>query len=174
MSTNRPDSARSDQSALAVVWNSTIRPAPRGACVTSGVPSVNAAQVCSASPAPGSASICRLMRTSGGTISPAKGEVVGKGASPAGSLQDKAPPSWRSPPSKRTGSNVSAASDAAMRGPAKRISNPPFSTQAVSAARSAPSGDGLSARIRTDRSRVRRAETSPVRTSPNGAKARFR
>ena len=39
MSTNKPDSGRLDQSALAVTWNSTMRPAPLVASVTSGVPS---------------------------------------------------------------------------------------------------------------------------------------
>ena len=49
ISTNRPDSGRFDQSALAVTWNSTIRPAPARRRVTSGVPSASVAQVWAAS-----------------------------------------------------------------------------------------------------------------------------
>ncbi|MEJ0018162.1 MAG: hypothetical protein WDN25_16655 [Acetobacteraceae bacterium] len=60
MSTNRPDSGRFDQSALAVTWNSTTRPAPRVVCVTSGVPSASAAQVWLARSAEGSASTWRF------------------------------------------------------------------------------------------------------------------
>src|SRR3984885_181964 len=48
ISTNRPDSGRLDQSALAVTWNSTMRPAPLVVSVTSGVPSAQVAQVCAA------------------------------------------------------------------------------------------------------------------------------
>ena len=62
-----PDNGRLDQSAFAVTWNSTTRPAPREASVTSGVPSASRAQVWSASVAVGSASTCRLTVTSAGT-----------------------------------------------------------------------------------------------------------
>ena len=82
MSTNRPDSGRSDQSALAVTWNSTIRPAPRGAWVTSGVPSASRAQVASLSCAPGSASTWRVTFTSSGTARPANGEFGGEAGQP--------------------------------------------------------------------------------------------
>ncbi len=49
MSTNAPDSGRSDQRVSAVTWNSTIMPLPRRAAVTSGVPSASVAQVRSVS-----------------------------------------------------------------------------------------------------------------------------
>src|SRR5439155_624757 len=39
ISTNVPDSGRSDQRVSAVTWNSTTRPLPRRCAVTSGVPS---------------------------------------------------------------------------------------------------------------------------------------
>ena len=66
MSTKVPDSGRSDQRVSPVTWNSTIRPLPRRAAVTSGVPSASVAQVFSLSAASGSASTCRLTVTSFG------------------------------------------------------------------------------------------------------------
>ena len=79
MSMNSPDSARLDQSAFAVVWNRTIRPDPRAASVTSGVPSASAAQVWLCSSAEGTASTCRLTRTSSGTVRPPNGRTGREG-----------------------------------------------------------------------------------------------
>ena len=45
MSTNNPEIGRLDQVVSAVTWNSTTRPLPRAAAVTSGVPSDSCAQV---------------------------------------------------------------------------------------------------------------------------------
>ena len=53
MSTNRPESGRFDQSALAVTWNSTTRPLPWRSAVTSGVPSARLAHTLSGSSAVG-------------------------------------------------------------------------------------------------------------------------
>ena len=176
MSTNSPDNGRLDQSALAVTWNSTTRPAPRVACVTSGVPSASAAQVWPARSAEGSASTCRFTFTSSGTPRPANGELALNCATPAGSAQDNAPPSWRSPPSSLTGisGSISPNGCSAVRGPAKRISSPPCSTHLVSASRSAPAGSGRSARISTDTSRCSSVARSASRTSVNGDSARRR
>jgi hypothetical protein len=49
ISTKAPDSGKSDQRVSPVTWNSTIRPLPRRAAVTSGVPSASVAQVFSLS-----------------------------------------------------------------------------------------------------------------------------
>ena len=130
MSTNRPDSGRLDQSALAVTWNSTIRPAPCVACghqrraVGQRRPGVAGEVGATARPAPGGSPSPRPAPPGRRTARPA-----GNGARPAGSLQDIAPPSWRSPPSSFTGSSgsVSSIGCSAVRGPAKRISRPPFS-----------------------------------------------
>ena len=55
ISTKLPDSGKFDQRVSPVTWNSTIRPLPRRAAVTSGVPSASVAQVLSLSVASGSA-----------------------------------------------------------------------------------------------------------------------
>ena len=73
ISTNEPDSGRSDQRVSAVTWNSTIMPLPRRCAVTSGVPSVSVAQVRSVSSASGSASTWRRTVTSLGTVMVANG-----------------------------------------------------------------------------------------------------
>ena len=175
MSTNSPDSGRLDQSALAVTWNSTTRPAPRGAAVTSGVPSASSAQFRSASWAEGSASTWRDTVTSSGISRPVNGDAAGKRASGAGWLHDSAPPNCRSPASKRTGNSGSwedgSPLASAIRGPAKRTSSPPPSTQRSSAAASAPSS-GRSASTSTDSSRDKSAARLPSRSSEVGAKAR--
>ena len=163
MSTNRPESGRSDQSALAVTWNSTMRPAPRACCVTSGVPSASCAQVWLASFAPGSASTCWFTRTSAGTASPAKGESAAKGASAAGWLQDIAPPSCRSPASRRTGSRLSGCS--AVCGPAKRSSSPPLSTHLAIRSCSGPSATTRSASTSTEIWRESSCSSPPSRSS---------
>ena len=154
ISTNSPDNGRFDQSAFAVTWNSTTRPAPRAAAVTSGVPSASVAQVCPSSVAVGSASTCRLTVTSAGTASPANGEAAANGASPAGAFHDNAPPNCRSPLSSFTGSSgsLSPIGCSAVRGPANRTSSPPFSTHAITASRSGPAGSGRSARTKTEMS----------------------
>src|SRR5665213_2220493 len=71
ISTKRPDSARFDHSALAVVWTSTIQPWPCFSAVTSGVPSASRAQVLPARSMSGSASTCRDTVTSAGIATPA-------------------------------------------------------------------------------------------------------
>ncbi len=107
MSTNRPESGRSDQSALAVTWNSTMRPAPRGAAVTSGVPSASRAQVCSARcGARLGQHLARHLSPRPAPAGPRTASRCGNGASPAGLLQDSEPPSWRSPASSLTGSSA--------------------------------------------------------------------
>src|ERR1700735_5477224 len=137
ISTNNPDNGRLDQSALAVTWNSTTRPAPSVASVTSGVPSSSAAHVRPARSAVGSASPCRFTLISSVTGRPAKGDIDENPARAAGWLQDIAPPSCRSPASNRTGISVSVSfvAASAVRGPAKRISKPPLRTQASNESR---------------------------------------
>ena len=158
MSTNRPDSGRSDQSALAVTWNSTIRPAPaRGLRSPAACRRPARAQVRSAR------SRARLGQHLAGHLHLVRHRRArrtasrrGTAASPAGWLQDIAPPSWRSPASSRTGSSVSVSllAASAVRGPAKRISSPPLLDPVAPARRApAPSGSGRSARTSTERSR---------------------
>ena len=84
MSTKAPDSGRSDQRVSPVTWNSTIRPLPRRAAVTSGVPSASVAQVFSLSVASGSASTWRVTVTSVGTAMPANGLLRENAASGCG------------------------------------------------------------------------------------------
>ena len=79
MSTKAPDSGRFDQRGSAVTWNSTIRPLPRRAAVTSGVPSPSVAQVRLGSCASGSASTWRVTVTSFGTGMAAERAVARKG-----------------------------------------------------------------------------------------------
>jgi hypothetical protein len=133
----RPERGRLDQSALAVTWNSTTLPCPSGARVTSGVPSVSEAMVRSDRAGSGCAMTWLSTVTSSGMSSPKNGEVSGNGLSALGSPQDMAPPTVRPPTRSRTGISGPAASratsDAARRGPAKRTSRPPRSTQSISA-----------------------------------------
>ena len=152
ISTNRPDSGRFDQSALAVTWNSTIRPAPRAAWVTSGVPSASRAQVASVR------SRARLgQHLAGHPHLVRHGQAGerrggGKAASPAGWLHDIAPPSWRSPASSFTGSSASGMLGQMRAGEAHQqpaLAHP--AGQRVAAP--APSATAGSARISTDRSR---------------------
>ena len=177
MSTNRPDSGRLDQSALAVTWNSTTRPAPFGISVTSGVPSSSAAQV-------------RAGQIGGGF-----GEDLAVDLDFIGDLQAGERRGWRegrqtgrlapghraaqlavageqSHRQQRCRCRWSAAS--AVRGPAKRISSPPLRTQPSRASRSGPACSGRSARIRTEMSRFSSVAASPSRSSVNGSSARFR
>ena len=148
MSGNRPESGRLDQSALAVTWNSTTRPDPRGASVTSGVPSASRAQVWVASCAEGSASTWRLTRDlvrhgqAGegrgggerrqlGRLAPGQraAQLTVLGEQPFG--QQGSATGWP---------NSSVVS--ALRGPAKRSSRPPSSTQRCNSATS----DGVTGR----------------------------
>ena len=127
MSTNAPESGRSDQRVSAVTWNSTITPLPRRAAVTSGVPSASVAQVRSVRPESGSASTCRVTVTSFGTAMPLNGLSRENAASCCGCSHESEPPSVRPPRRSFTGMRSSSA--AARRGPAKRTSTPPSSTQ---------------------------------------------
>ena len=126
MSTNRPESGRFDQVVSAVTWNSTISPLPRGAAVTSGVPSASRAQVLPARPGSGSASTWRETVTSSGAARPKNGLSLSKGAMCFGVSHDSAPPSVRPP--RRSTVGVRSSSPAASRVPAKRTSTPPNST----------------------------------------------
>ena len=140
MSTKRPDNGSDVQVVFAVVWTRTIRPFPRRSAVTNGVPSVRRTQVFSARSRDGSASTWRDTVTSLGISRPAKGLSDENGASRAGLLHSRAPPSARPPRRRRTGVNSSARSRASL-GPAKRSSSPPFSTHCLRA----PISPGLSA-----------------------------
>jgi hypothetical protein len=172
MSTNSPESGRSDQSAFAVTWNSTIRPPPLFSNVTSGVPSDSRAQDRSARRGTGSASTCVVTVTSGGGVSPAKGDPSTKGASVCGRSQDSAAPSCRSPA--RSGTGMRASARSAVRGPAKRRSIPPPATKRVTASTSGPSTSGRSASTSTASRRASRASSVPRRTSAVGLSARSR
>ena len=130
ISTNVPDSGRSDQRVSAVTWNRTTRPLPRRWAVTSGVPSASVAQVRSVKVASGSASTWRLTVTSVGTAMPKNGLSRLKAASCCGCSQESEPPRTRPPRRSFTGTRSSSA--AASRGPAKRTSTPPSSIQRVS------------------------------------------
>ncbi len=101
ISTNSPESGRFDQSEFAVTWNSTIKPWPCFAAVTSGVPSARRAQTSASLATVGSASTCRLTFTSSGTARPRKGLLSSNGASGCGVLQESEPPSERPPRRKR-------------------------------------------------------------------------
>ncbi len=154
ISTNRPDSGRSDQSALAVTWNSTMRPAPRGACrdqrraVGEARPGLlgqmrpRLGQHLARSPAPPPA-----------PRGPANGEFGGNGGE-AGRLA----PGQRAAELPVAGEQLHRQQrrPGARRcaGPAKRTSSPPFSTQAASRSRSGPSATTWSASTSTDRSRA--------------------
>ncbi len=129
ISTKLPDSGRSDQRVSAVTWNSTIIPLPRLVAVTSGVPSASVAQVRSARPASGSASTWRVTLTSFGTGILPNGPSFEKAVSGCGWSQLRLPPSVRPPRRSFTGTRSS--SEPARRGPAKRTSMPPSSTQAI-------------------------------------------
>ncbi len=81
ISTKSPEIGRFDQSELAVTWNSTRRPLPRFAAVTSGVPSLSRAQISTSGvSSAGSASTCRLIVTSAGIGKPANGLLSSKAA----------------------------------------------------------------------------------------------
>ena len=117
ISTNRPDKGRFDQSAFAVTWNSTTRPAPSRRAVTTGVPSVSVAQLRRDRSTLGRASTCRVTVTSDGTGRPAKGEARSNGARCCGLPHDMAPPSARVPGSRGTASSGSSSSEAAVVSP---------------------------------------------------------
>ena len=90
ISTNSPDIGRLDQSELAVTWNRMSWPSPRRAAVTSGVPSLSRAQICtSCVRRAGSASTWRLTRTSGGMARPVNRLDSSKAASGCGVDHDK-------------------------------------------------------------------------------------
>ena len=108
MSTNEPDSGRSDQRVSAVTWNSTIIPLPRLTAVTSGVPSASVAQVRSTRPASGSASTWRVTVTSFGTGMLLNGPSREKAASGCGWSQLRLPPSVRPPRRSFTGTRSSS------------------------------------------------------------------
>ncbi len=179
MSTNAPESGRSDQRVSAVTWNSTITPLPRRAAVTSGVPSASVAQVRSVRLELGSASTWRVTVTSVGTVMPLNGLSRAKAASCCGCSQESEPPSVRPPRRSFTGMRSSSA--AASRGPAKRTSTPPSSTHRASFSRASPATLPTSARISIGRFCARNCCTacageprSASRTSANGLSARDR
>ena len=179
MSTNAPEIGRSDQRVSAVTWNSTMKPLPRRAAVTSGVPSASVAQVRSVNPESGSASTCRVTVTSFGTVMPLNGLSRANAASCCGCSHESEPPSVRPPRRSFTGMRSSSA--AASRGPAKRTSTPPASTQRARRSRGSPVTLPTSARISIGRFCVRNVRTdsdgeprSASRTSANGLSARER
>ena len=172
ISTKRPESARLDQSALAVVWTSTIQPRPCFSAVTSGVPSTSRAQVLAARSISGSASTWRDTVTSAGIDSPANGLSGSKGASLAGCSHDSAPPMVRPPRRSRTGNSLSSCS--ARRGPAKRSNRPPAPTHLPTARASADESGPESGKISTASWRFSRSVADPRRISLNGPSARSR
>ena len=139
MSTNSPDRGRFDQVVSAVTWKRTIRPFPRRAAVTSGVPSASRAQVFSSRPGVGSASTCRVTVTSSGAVSPKNGLPGGNGAMCLGVSHDRAPPSWRPP--RRRSVGIRSSSPAASRLPAKRSRTPPLSRKFTIASCCGPGRD---------------------------------
>ena len=182
MSTKVPESGRFDQRVSAVTWNKTMSPLPRRTAVTSGVPSASVAQVRSPRSESGSASTCRVTATSPGTGMPKNGPSREKAASCCGFSQVRLPPRVRPPRRSLTGTrSSSSASAAASRGPAKRTSTPPSSTQRMSCSRAPPTTLPTSARISMGKfcSRKRSisragARPSATRTSANGLSARDR
>jgi hypothetical protein len=112
-------------------------PAPRLAAVTSGVPSIRRAQtLASRGSVAGSDNTCWETVTSAGIASPLKGESSSNGAGFCGEAQVSVPPSDRPPSRKGAGSSESP--PCSSRGPAKRISTPPFSTKLFSLSRVRP------------------------------------
>ena len=91
-----------------MTWNSTIKPLPRRAAVTSGVPSASVAQVLSLSVASGSASTWRVTVTSFGTGMPLNGLSRENAASGCGLSQLKLPPRMRPPRRSLTGTRSSS------------------------------------------------------------------
>ena len=173
--TNSPESGRLDQSALAVTWKSTTRPSPSPVPVTSGVPSSRLASTRPGRSGSGCAITWLEMSTSCGTGSPANGLVSGNGLSRRGAPQDIAPPIERPPARSLTGSSGSSSScptpEVASRGPAKRTSSPPFSTQGISSARSASPRRPTSARISTSGAAFSISCSGASITSANGTSA---
>ena len=145
ISTKAPDSGRSDQRVSPVTWNSTIKPLPRCAAVTSGVPSASVAQVLSLNVASGSAKTWRVTVTSLGTVMPLNGLSRENAASGCGLSQLRLPPRMRPPRRSFTGTRSS--SEAASRGPAKRTSTPPSSIQRARRSWASPATLPTSARI---------------------------
>ena len=180
ISTNRPDIGRLDQSGLAVIWKKMSTPAPRFAAVTSGVPSMSRAQtLASRGMAEGSERTCWATVTSAGMASPLNGESCSKGAGFCGEAQVIVPPSER-PPS-RNGAGRSKSPPCSSRGPAKRISIPPFSTKALSRARALPARRPTSLKIMIDGEAATRSAVACSRlavrarlTSAKGVSARSR
>ena len=177
MSTNRPDSGRFDQSALAVTWNSTIRPAPRVAWVTSGVPSASVAQVCPARSArrlgqhlPVDLHLVRhgqagerragAERRQPGRLAPGQRAAKLPVAAEQLHRQQRVGLADRLFGGARAGE---ADQQAALLHPARSARRAP-----------APAGSGRSARISTDSSRCSRVARSASRTSVNGVSARRR
>ena len=91
------DRGKSDHRVSPVTWNSTIKPLPRRAAVTSGVPSASVDQVLSLSVASGSAKTWRVTVTSFGTGMPLNGLSRENAASGCGLSQLKLPPRMRPP-----------------------------------------------------------------------------
>ncbi len=179
ISTKAPDSGRSDQRVSAVTWNNTIIPLPRLAAVTSGVPSPSVAQLCSESPASGSARTWRVTVTSLGTSMPLNGLSRENAASCCGLSQLRLPPRMRPPRRSRTGTRSS--SEAASRGPANRTSTPPSSIQRSSRPCASPATLPTSARTIIGRRCSMNWATasagearSATRISANGESARDR
>ena len=125
-----------------------MRPLPRGAAVTKGVPSASRAQVLPARPGSGSASTWRDTVTSSGAARPKNGLSLSKAAMCLGVSHDSAPPSVRPPRLSAVG--VRSSSPAASRVPAKRSSTPPDSTKAASLSCAGPGGTLMSASAITD------------------------
>ena len=148
ISTKRPDNGRLDQSELAVTWNSTIWPSPRLVAVTNGVPSLSRARTETAGDSlAGSASTWRLIVTSGGIGRPSNRLPPSKAASACGVDHDSAPPSVR-PPS-RSGTGNRSSPPFSSRGPAKRTSTPPRSTNVSIRSRTFPDRVPMSASTNT-------------------------
>ncbi len=103
ISTNKPESGRFDQLALAVTWKRTTRPLPLASAVTSGVPSARLAQVLPARSLSGSASTWRVTVIRGSMVRPAKGDVRGNSCRVCGVSHESALPRVRSPSRRRTG-----------------------------------------------------------------------
>ena len=127
----RPTAAAYDQVVLAVVCTRTSQPLPRCAPVISGVPSARRAQVARGQLGP------RLRQHLAMHHDVALGHLqLGRAGRPrrssvsgSGRAQDMAPSRLRSP--RRSGTGTRSSSALARRGPAKRSSTPPVSTQSA-------------------------------------------
>ncbi len=148
ISTNRPDIGRFDQSEFAVTWKSTSWPFPCLAALTSGVPSLRRAQMALSAFFEGSVSTWRFTKMSWDGWSPLNGLPSSKGASGWGVLQDSDPPKVRPPCRSGCGNRLSP--PCSSRGPANRISVPPWSTHFSRSSNVPPTSFPMSASIRTE------------------------